>query len=146
MSYGAAMTMTQPPPAHSEPMRPDQPSDTRLVAEVGEVLAVPRTAEADSFVLHAPLELVARAALLPSVQPAQRDQARRKITAIADEFEDFGPPVKEPANTDFASTADAATRLVAAIDRSELDDIDVVARWLGRAATAVELRSLLSAG
>ncbi len=146
MFYGAAMTMTQPPPAHSEPMRPDQPSDTRLVAEVGEVLAVPRTAEADSFVLHAPLELVARAALLPSVQPAHRDQARRQITAIADEFEDFGPPVKEPANADFASTADAASRLVAAIDRGELDDIDVVARWLGRAATGMELRTFLSAG
>lgn len=138
------MTMTQPAPATSEPTRRDQPSDTRLVAEVGEVLAVPRTAEADSFVLHAPLELVARAALLPSVQPAHRDQARRQIAAIADDFKDFGPPVTEPASTDFASTAEAATRLVAAIDRGELDDIDAVARWLGRAATATELRALLS--
>src|ERR1700675_2002674 len=105
-------------------------SDARLVADVGEVLAVPRAAEADSFVLHAPLELVARAALLPSVPPAHRDQARRQIHAIADDFESFGPPVTEPTSTDFASTAEAATRLVAAIDRGELDDIDAVARWL----------------
>ena len=99
----------------------------------------PAPDQADSFVLHAPLELVARAAPAP-LRPAGAPGAGPPADpAIADEFEDFGPPVPEPAATDFASTTDAAARLVAAIDRGELDDIDAVARWLGRAATAPEL-------
>ena len=39
----------------------------------------------------------------------------------------------------------AQRRLVAAIDRGELDDVDQAARWLGRAATGPELQSLLAA-
>ncbi|MGZ4755565.1 MAG: hypothetical protein ACXWA9_11705 [Acidimicrobiia bacterium] len=121
------------------------PSDARLVAEVGEILAVPRADPADSFVLHAPLELVARAALLPFVQPSHRERARDQITAIASDFEDFGPPVPEPAADGYDSVDAGAANLVAAIDRGELDDIDQVARWLGRAASAAELQALLSA-
>ena len=120
-------------------------SDARLVADVGEVLAVPRSDPADSFVLHAPLELVARAALLPFVQPPMRDRARAQIAAIASEFEASGPPVAEPAADGYDSIEAGAARLVAAIDRGELDDIDQVARWLGRAASGAELRALLSA-
>ncbi len=120
------MTMMQStPPGPGTTQAP--PSDVELVAQVGEVLAMPRADQADSFVLHAPLELVARAALLPYVQAAHREQARRQITAIAEEFEDFGPPAPEPAATDFASTTDATTRLVATIERGELDDIDAAA-------------------
>src|ERR1043165_2338865 len=44
-------------------------SDLRLVEGVADVLATPREDPADSFVLHAPLELVARTALLPFVAP-----------------------------------------------------------------------------
>jgi hypothetical protein len=138
------MTITETS-SDGRPTSTEQISDTRLVAQVGEVLAVPRTDQADSFVLHAPLELVARAALLPYVQPVHRVHARRQITAIAEQFEDFGPPVPEPASAEFATTTDAAVRLVAAIDRGELNDIDAAARWLGRAATPGELPALLSA-
>ncbi len=124
---------------------PRDTSDARLVADVGELLAVPREDPADSFVLHAPLELVAAAALLPFVTPARRDQAREHISAIASEFEAFGPPVAEPANAGYDSVPVAAGHLVAALDRGELDDIDHVARWLGRAASSAELRTLLAA-
>jgi hypothetical protein len=119
-------------------------SDADLVAGVGEVLAVPRHDPADSFVLHAPLELVARAALLPHVRPERREDARRRITEIADGFTAFGPPVATPNADEFDSPAVAADRLVAVIDRGELDDVDRVARWLGRVATPDELRMLLS--
>ena len=138
------MTTTQPTATPSAVHGNAQLSDVRLVAAVGEVLAVPRTDQADSFVLHAPLELVARAALLPFVMPEQREQARRQIAAIAQQFEEFGPPVAPAAAADFTSTADVATHLVAAIDRGELDDVDALARGLGRAATATELRNLLA--
>src|ERR1700675_111918 len=120
-------------------------SDARLVADVGEVLAVPRADPADSFVLHAPLEVVARAALLPFVQPVHRELARGRITAIASEFEEFGPPVSEPVADSYDSIEAGAAHLVAAIDRGELGDIDRVATWLGRAASAAELQVLLSA-
>jgi hypothetical protein len=122
------------------------PSDARLVAQVGERLTVPRSEPAGSFVLHAPLELVARAALLPFVDPAQREQARRQITAIATEFEDSGPPVSEPAADGYDSVDASARHLLTAMDRGELDDVDHAARWLGRAASAAELQQLLTTG
>ena len=53
----------------------------RLVVGVAEQIGVPRAAVADgkaSFVLHAPLELMARAALLPYVAPAARDATRAR--------------------------------------------------------------------
>lgn len=134
------MTITSPFTATRDP------SDTRLVAGVGEVLAIPRAEPADSFVLHAPLELVARAALLPFVDPAQRDRARHRTTAIATEFEAFGPPVSEPAADGYDSIEAGATALLVAIDRGELDDVDHAARWLGRSASAAELQTLLSVG
>jgi hypothetical protein len=121
------------------------PSDTRLVGGVAEILAVPREDPADSFVLHAPLELVARAALLPFVAPDRRADARDQIVAIGTGFEAFGPPVADPAADGFDGVEVAAARLITAIERGELDDVDQVARWLGRAATATELRSLLAA-
>jgi hypothetical protein len=132
------MTMTDPFTATRDR------SDARLVAEVGAVLAVPRADPADSFVLHAPLELVARAALLPFVEPARRERARHQIAAIASEFEDFGPPVPEPPADGYESVEAGAADLLAAIERGELDDVDHAARWLGRAATAAELQTLLS--
>ena len=51
----------------------DQWSDRRLAAAVAEVVAVPKEAPADSFVLHAPLELLARVGLLPAVRPEARE-------------------------------------------------------------------------
>ena len=50
-------------------------SDAELCEGVAGLLAVPRRAPADSFVLHAPLELLARTALLPLVHPASRERA-----------------------------------------------------------------------
>jgi hypothetical protein len=132
------MTVTNPLASVSDA------SDVRLVADVGSVLATPREDPADSFVLHAPLELVARAALLPFVHPAQRDRARDRISDIATEFEAFGPPVAHPAADEFGSVGAAAAALVDALDRGELDDVDQAARWLGCATTAPELRALLA--
>src|SRR5918993_2087971 len=57
----------------------DRWSDRRLAAAVGEVVAVPKEAPADSFVLHAPLELLARVGLLPAVRPEAREAARQRL-------------------------------------------------------------------
>ncbi len=119
-------------------------SDARLIGAVADVVATPRRDPADSFVLHAPLELAARAALLPWVDPAQRERARRRLVAIAAEYEAFGPPSSVIAPAEFDTLATAAARLRDAIDRGELDDADAAASWLGRQARPDELRALLA--
>jgi hypothetical protein len=124
----------------------DRLPDLELAARVARAVAVPRVDPADSFVLHAPLELVARVALLPAVLPAAREAARLRIFAIADQYEAFGPPVATPAATRFDSVAEGASRLLAAIEWGELDDVDEIARWLGRAASPGELQRTLTDG
>lgn len=119
-------------------------SDARLIGMVGDVLATPRRDPADSFVLHAPLELAARAALLPWVDAARRDHARLRLVALAAEYDAFGPPPPEPFPVEFDAPATAATYLAEAIDRGELDDVDRAATWLGRHAGPTELRALLA--
>jgi hypothetical protein len=78
------------------------------------------------------------------VLPDRRQDARRQIAAIAEDFTAFGPPVATPDPDEFESAAMAADRLVAVIDRGELDDVDRIAQWLGRVAAPDELRALLS--
>jgi hypothetical protein len=119
-------------------------SDARLVHATGDRLAVPRVGRADSFVLHSALELLARAALLPFVDPAARPAARARFVELGDQFERFDEPVQRPATREFDNVADAARLLVDALDRSELDDVDAAAAWLGRTASPMQLRDLLA--
>lgn len=91
-------------------------SDRELVQRVMEVLTTPPSEPADSFVLHAPLEL-ARAELLPSVDPSGRADARRRIAEIATEWVGRSPHVATPAPPTDASLFEAlATGDVEAAD------------------------------
>ncbi|MCU1361764.1 MAG: hypothetical protein JWN99_3053 [Ilumatobacteraceae bacterium] len=119
-------------------------SDAELIGLTAERLAVPRTKPADSFVLHSALELLARSALLPFVAPSHRTDARQRVLELGDQFEAFSDPVGRPRATAFDDLPQAARALVAAIDRSELDDVDTAASWLGSAATPAQLRLLLT--
>ncbi len=121
-------------------------SDVALVAEVADRIRRPRRDPADSFVLHAPLELAARSALLPRVDESARDEARARIEDIATGYEAFGPPVDEPEHRAGAagSPAAVAAELATAIDAGELDDVDVTASALARVATGPELRAVLA--
>ena len=71
-------------------------SDVRLARAVAAVIAVPRRDPADSFVLHAALELEARLGLLPLVPVAKRDLARMHIVAIAAQYETYPPDDPAP--------------------------------------------------
>lgn len=97
-------------------------SDRRLVEAVTEVVAVPRVDPADSFVLHAPLELAARAALLPRVPPADRRLARLHILAVAAQYEAFGPPVEEADERPLRAGTDPAEWLLDAIGAGDPDE------------------------
>jgi hypothetical protein len=107
-------------------------------------LAVPKDAPADSFVLHAPLELLARRGLFPHVRPDGRDAARERVMGLAAEYAAAGDPVAEPRPTGDETVAELAAALVSALDAGELDDVDRFATALGGRATPIELRRALS--
>src|SRR5215213_9533884 len=122
----------------------DSWSDRRLAAEVAEVVAVPKEAPADSFILHAPLELLARVGLLPFVRPEARDAARRRMVWLAASYAAAGRPVERTPPAEDLAIGDAADRLVAALAAGDLDDVDRYAAALGRRATPDQLRGLLA--
>ena len=125
----------------------DRLSDADLVARSAAQLRIPRAEPADSFVLHAPLELLARAALLPRVRAEGRAAARSRITDLANEFIATGPAVvnrPEPTGADFDSLDAAAADLVTAIDAGDLERADDAATWLGQTARPSDLRRLLA--
>jgi len=121
-----------------------EPPDVALARDVGRAIARPRLDPADSFVLHAPLELAARFALLPFVDPTHRDDARRRLRELADAYDDAGPAVGDPPPRDFTSPTDAARRLAEAIDAGDLDETDACACWLGDHVDGTSLRGLLA--
>src|SRR4051812_26952271 len=119
-------------------------NDLSLIAAVGAIVAVPKEAPADSFVLHAPLELLARAGLLRAVRPDAREQARQRMVRLAASYASAGPSVERaPADEDLDPVA-AAGRLVSALAAGDLDDVDRYALALGRRATPEELQVLLA--
>jgi len=105
-------------------------SDAELCEGVAGLLAVPRRGPADSFVLHAPLELLARTALLPLVHPAARERARQRIVWLGAAYEAAGEAVKDPKIRSYADPEAAVAHLVHAIDAGELDEVDGAATWL----------------
>jgi hypothetical protein len=69
-------------------------SDSALIALVAHTIAAPKTSDhPNSFVLHAPLELLARIALLPMVETQARSAARRRIVSIAMRYAHAGDEV-----------------------------------------------------
>ncbi len=114
--------------------------DPRLLAWAASVVGVPKLEPADSFVLHAPLELMARAVLLPAVDSADRQRARERLVWMVDQYDHVGPRVPDPRPVAHGSAADGMSALLAAIRASDLDEIDRHASWLGDHATGDDLR------
>ncbi|HEU5302264.1 MAG TPA: hypothetical protein VFW06_08495 [Acidimicrobiia bacterium] len=119
-------------------------TDTQLVCEVGARLALPREAPADSFILHAGLELAARVGLLAHLPPGRREGARAQLVRLADQYDAWGPSVEAPSAVSFSDLDSAAAALVGALGAGDLDAVDGASRWLGRHASPCELRRLLA--
>ncbi len=117
--------------------------DGRLLAWAASVVGVPKVAPADSFVLHAPLELLARAALLPRVGPGSRALARERLVALVDAYGRAGEGVRTPLPVDHATVEDGCAALVKAVAVADLEEVDRHADWLGTRATVEELRARL---
>lgn len=105
--------------------------DAVLVDAAAMVIGRPKAAEANSFVLHAPLELLARAELLRHCSPGERERARQRIVWEAATYAHAGERAPEPRGTEPATIEDAVARLTAAIAAGELDDAQLAGRWLG---------------
>lgn len=70
--------------------------DDQLIEAAIAAITPPKIAPPSSFVLHAPLEVMARAALLPYVRPDAHPRARRQIAALAVRYIHAGPSVETP--------------------------------------------------
>ena len=67
--------------------------DAELIASCAAVIDLPKAAPPDSFVLHAPLELLARALLLERVPAASAPLARARLQWLADTYAAAGASV-----------------------------------------------------
>lgn len=118
----------------------DRFTDTALVTAAATVVDRPKAAPPDSFVLHAPLELMARAALLTRVDPAARADARRRLVWFAATYAGAGDAAEVDedrfAGAPAAAVADA---LVAAIAAGDLDAAGAAGRALSRTLAPAEL-------
>ena len=77
---------------------------------IAPALAVPKEAPADSFVLHAPLELLARRGLFRHVRTVGRDAARAQVERLAAEYAAAGDPVGAPRPVGDETVARARSR------------------------------------
>ena len=116
-----------------------------LISWALKIVEVPKVAEANSFVLHAPLELMARVELLAMVKVELRTTALSRIISLAFEYEAAGPSVKSPKGVSARSPAQLLSALLKAMSSSDLDSIDRCAVWLGLNQSTDEIRKLLSA-
>src|SRR5947207_3365850 len=69
-------------------------TDAQVFDRAAAAISIPRQEEANSFVLHAPLELMARRLLLPHVPPRLRRPARERMVWVAARYERSGDPVE----------------------------------------------------
>ena len=89
-------------------------TDAELIAACAEVIDVPKAAPADSFLLHAPLELLARSILLDRVPAEARARARARIDWLADTYASAGPSLEPVPERTEIDVADVLVSLAAA--------------------------------
>jgi len=114
-----------------------------LLMTPADELSAPKADPADSFVLHAPLELMARVGLLPFVDPGRRDDAVAMIDGLRRQYVEAGASVAPPALVEIVDPAAAAAQLAAALRDGDLDRVDAVAAALLPRLTAREAAGLL---
>jgi hypothetical protein len=122
----------------------DDVADHELVASAFEIVSVPKIEPASSFVLHAPLEVAARSALLRRVRPHGRDAARRRLVEVGEAYLAEGDSVPEPRPLDGTDPRATAARLVDLIAAGDLDEVDRHAARLAQLTTGAELPALLA--
>ncbi len=120
-----------------------RPDLTELIVAACASIAVPKAAPANSFVLHAPLELLARVQLLGLVPPTRVDDAAGMIEWLGAEYAAAGDSVAAPPPVDGEPQPSA---LLEAIAAGELDAVDAMAAaWLPQMSGSEACRVLAEA-
>jgi hypothetical protein len=119
------------------------PAQQQLIDRAVRALSVPRAEPADSFVLHAPLNLMARVGLLDYVAPDAVPAAEAVIQGVVDRYESVDPAAPPIGSVQFDNVGQAAARLTAALHAGDLDHVDEIAIWLTARASSAELGRLL---
>ncbi len=124
-------------------------SDAELTDTVARVISRPKAEPADSFILHAPLELLARSVLLSLVEPATRDMARRRMLWLGATYAasgtdaDPGATRSVPAGRS-TSPVQLLTDLESAIGRGDLDGAEAAAAALADLLPPADLGAALT--
>lgn len=104
----------------------DKLSDRQLIDGTADIISQPGKGMT-SFTLHAPLELLARAGLLPLVRPEDRELARMQMVASAAAYEGGVKTLPQPAKiTAFKDLTDAGRRLADVFGAGDEDGLEAV--------------------
>jgi hypothetical protein len=117
--------------------------DAVLIQAVAASIARPKVRIDSSFLLHAPLELLARASLLAHVPPDGREGARRRIAEIAVRYAAEGPEI-EPRTTAYRSEDAALAELAVALRGGDADSVDSALKFLLPRMSLARLRAVLA--
>jgi hypothetical protein len=118
--------------------------DARLCELVAELIARPKVAQADSFVLHAPLELLARTALLQMVEPQARELARQRIVWLGATYAAAGEEVGPPHRRSYNDPETAVDHLASALWAGDLDEAGDAASWVAATVSPVDISRALA--
>lgn len=118
-------------------------SDASLFEAVAAAIAAPKIDADTSFLTHAPLELAARAALLPVTAPAARDQARRRIAAIASRYASEGEETGLVERI-YPDERTAMSSLKAAMRRGDVNEVEAAFLFLTPRVPVLELSRALA--
>jgi hypothetical protein len=117
-------------------------SDAALIDAATQIIAIPKIAKPSSFVLHAPLELLARAQLLRHVSPDTRAPARRQIAAVAVRYAHAGASIDDPEVT-HSNVATALAALIGGLHDGDVNAVDGAFLFVAPRVPAAALRHVL---
>lgn len=118
--------------------------DAQLSELIAAAVARPKRARASSFVLHAPLELLSRTALLPLVEPQARTLARQRLVWMGALYQAAGEEIEDLTPRSYPQPEDALNELGAALRAGDAAAADNAAVWLAQALTPSELSRRLA--
>ncbi|MFV0306835.1 MAG: hypothetical protein ACK5OX_03720 [Desertimonas sp.] len=110
-----------------------------LLSAAAPRIAAPREEPGDSFVLHAPLETLARVGLLDHVAADERAGIVERIRATAATYDTYRAWPRTAAPSSIADEATARRTLVAGIAATDFDAVDDAVRWLSARLDTDEL-------
>ena len=106
-------------------------SDSDVLALAATKIATPREQPGDSFVLHAPLETLARIGLLQHVAAEARGPILDRVGSVAEQYAEYAAWTDDDAAAgEFSDVEQARSTLIRSIAGSDFDGVDAAVGWL----------------